>query len=410
MSTERFVARQHALLRCLRNLHHTRLEERVGLLSLGLSQGRLEARQLSAVRIVDGLDTNLKRHHQVDGSVGRTNGKCDLEGIGARDQAVVEGWKPDLLASGGQCERDINCGSVTDWGRLFARLLLRLAGLPNGAMAIGVVRVGGFISEAGVARIATSVLGDQLLRPGDGIQSLIVDQVDAVGVAQRRGTVVASAAAEVGKMVHSTATKEGGYLELGRYRVDLGGSRVRRVGDKLEVHARGASRSFAAIGGEHHSPGLCSVGRQLTSLGREDALANGLGLGELVALVTEADIDGSLLGCGGENLQNVVGNHELERLLKALDVAKGADLDGVLNFSHVRGHVVVLPTADAGRHPKVLLLHIGIDNVVRTGPDGELVRDNEVEGNSIALTSAEDVVSRQLILLQRHAQLHEGPP
>lgn len=60
----------------------------------------------------------------------------------------------------------------------------------------------------------------------------------------------------------------------------------------------------------------------------------------------------------------MVGNYEFERFFKVFDVVKGVDFDGVLNFSYVRGYVVVFLIVDVGRYLKVLLLYIGIDNVV----------------------------------------------
>lgn len=208
-------------------------------------------------------------------------------------------------------------------------------------------------------------------------------------------------------MVSGSSAKEGGGNQLGVDRVDLGRSRFDRIGGELEVHARRGEGSLVAVGRQHDGTRLCAGGSQLASLGREQVLADRLGLGHGIALVAEGNVERSIFGGSRKYLDHVVA---LEALISVGVGGRNdsSSLDGVLNVRHLRCLVIGSPVAHGGRETKVVVLDRVGFAVVLASSNGEVVRDNKVEGNLVSLAGLEDVVLGNIRLRNGHAKLHEG--
>ncbi|KAI6759720.1 hypothetical protein HG530_010400 [Fusarium avenaceum] len=189
---------------------------------------------------------------------------------------------------------------------------------------------------------------------------------------------------------HGSAAEEGRRLKLGADGVDLWGSNILGGGLELEVDSQVGAAGVEEVSREHDSTGLRSRGGQLALLGGEEVLADGLCLGETVTLVLGTDLERSILGDCGENLDHV---EAIKRCSSTLNggVVCGNSADAILNMSCVGGLVVALPETHSGRELEMVIPDALMLNCVVAGAESELMGNNKVEWDG------------------GHAKLHEWP-
>lgn len=373
---------------------HARTQVRVGSFALRLGHGGLEAGQVIVVGVVQGLNAKLHWDRQRNGRVGRANRHSELESIGARDQARVERRQKELLVVVADGEGNVEHRGVLDRRR---RLLVSA----DRAIRLGGVQVH---VGAGVTRVSATARNLFLLP-----RHLVHRQSEEVvggDVVEARAVVVRGARTKVGKMLGGSSAKEGGGNQLGGDRVDLGRSSIDRIGDKLEVDAGLGEGRLVTVGRKHNGTGLGSGGSQLASLCRKQVLADGLGLGQVVALVAESNVERSILGGGGQDLDYVVA---VENLVSS-DTRSAYDstgLDSVLDVSHLRSLVISTPITNRGGQTKVVVLDAVGFAVVVAGANRQLMGNDKVERNLVGLASLEDPGLGKIILGNRHAKLQE---
>ena len=212
---------------------------------------------------------------------------------------------------------------------------------------------------------------------------------------------------QVRELCHGSAAEESGCVELSANRVDLGRSNILGGRAELEVDLQVGTAGVEEVSREHNGTGLRSRSGELTLLGREEVLADGLCLGETVALVLGADIKRGVLGHGRENLDHVEAVKGQSSAL-LLTVLGSHGTDAIFDVSHVRRLVVALPEAHGWGElevvvPDTLMLH----GVVACA-EGKLVGNNKVEGDCICAASLEDTIAGEVCRAERHAELHEG--
>ena len=369
----------------------TRAKVAVGLVSLALSHDALEAGQLTALGLVKCLDANLEWERQGDGGVGRANRQGQLQAVGARDEARVESRQEELAVGVVDGKGDLELGGVLKGRDTLLGVILH----------DNIVHVG-----ARVARVTAS--GRELFRlPGNLVDSG-GKQVAGGGVVETRRTVVGRARAQVGQVVDGSGAKEGRGHELARDRVDLRRSSFGRVGEEVDANVSVRGRGLAAVGREHDGARLGRGGTQLARLGREEVLANRLGLEHRVALIAESNVERSILGGSRKHLEDMLALHDFGSGGTARNAAlDSASLDSVFNLSHLGSLVISAPEANRRWQTQVLVLNSQVVALVLAGAHCQVVRDDKVEGNGVSLASLEDAALRNVRLGERHAQLHK---
>lgn len=392
-----FVARKHAvaLESSIGNLHEAGLQVKVDIGFFSLGDGSVKRRKLIIVDVVVGVfNSHLDGDAEVDVGVHGTNRQGKVEDIGAGAEARVEGREEELAVGSGQVERNIESGVAAD---------VVLAGL---SVSLGIIRLRclSLVPESTViARVPSR--GRSLILPRElGIRSH-GDRCSG-GVSERWGALVLDARTQVRELCHGSAAEESGCVELSADRVDLGRSNILGGRAELEVDLQVGAAGVEEVSREHNSTGLRSGSGELTLLGREEVLADGLCLGETIALVLGADIKGGVLGHGGENLDHVEAIKGQSSAL-LLTVLGSHGTDAIFDVSHVRRLVVALPETHGWGElevvvPDTLMLH----GVVACA-EGKLVGNNKVEGDCICASSLEDTIAGEVCRAERHAELHE---
>lgn len=190
-------------------------------------------------------------------------------------------------------------------------------------------------------------------------------------------------------MVHRGAAEECRRVQLGADRVDLGGSDVGRGRAELEVDLQVGLGSVEKVGREHDGAGLGGRGGELALLGREEVLADGLGLGEGVALIVGTNVEGRIFRERREHLDHV---EALEGLGPALidGIPVCASADSILDVSHIGRLVIVLPETHGWGELEVVITDTSMLNWVVASTEGELVGDDKVEGDGVSAAGLKD--------------------
>lgn len=155
---------------------------------------------------------------------------------------------------------------------------------------------------------------------------------------------VVDSGTQVGESVEGSAAEKGGRVQLGIDRVDLGRSDISVGSVEFQVDPHGRFRHVKTIAGHHDGAGLSGGGSDLSTLGREDVLANTLCLGKVVSLILGGDVERRILGERGENLDQLLAL-QWHRLALLGSGAEGSCSDGIFDADHLRSLVVEFPVS-----------------------------------------------------------------